>query len=235
MKYAAININFDSLGEAYDFPSDYKDPSFGKIAKMFMKIAEKHNFKYSIYVIGKDLEKQENRCKVREWAKCGHEIGNHSWSHPLNLGALPKSQQYEEVKRAHDIISETIGKEPKGFIAPGWSTSIKLLKILINLGYDYDTSNFPSILMYPSLFKMLYNNIGDGRFYSIINRKDLLYPIFATRKSHVNKWNSKDIVSMPLPTNKFRIACWHTGAFVFGWNLHKKILKSCLNEIQYFY
>lgn len=235
MKYAAININFDSLGEAYGFPSDYADPSFHKISERFFNISEKRNFKYSIYVIGKDLENRANRAKVKEWAQSGHEIGNHSWSHPLNLGALRESQVYEEVKKAHDVIAETIEREPQGFIAPGWSASTKLRRVLMNLGYYYDTSSFPSLLMYPSLLKMLLNHIGDKRFYSILNRKDLHYPLFANRKAHVDKWNSKTIVSLPLPTTKWRIACWHTTAFLFGWKTHKRLLKACLAETDYFY
>ena len=190
MKYASININFDSLGEAYGFPEGYKDPSFDKVAERFLGVAERLNFKYSIYVIGKDLENPESRARVKEWAQCGHEIGNHSWSHPLNLGALDNRQLNDEVMKAHDIISESAGDEPKGFISPGWSTSRKLLEILAKNRYEYDTSTFPSLLMYPSLFKMLLNHIGDKRFFYVLNRSDLHYPLLARRNAHLYRGNS---------------------------------------------
>ena len=65
MKYTAINLNFDSLGEAYGFPYGYKDPTFFEVSERFLKVAEKYKFKYSIYVIGKDLEKSNSFRKLK--------------------------------------------------------------------------------------------------------------------------------------------------------------------------
>jgi hypothetical protein len=247
MIYAAFNLNFDSLGEAYGFPSDYRDKSFTEVAKRFLALADKYGFKYSIFVIGKDLEKPENREVVKEWSLLGHEIGNHSWSHPMNLGAMDESKIRHEVEKAHEIITKTIEREPKGFIAPGWSTSSKLQKILIELDYTYDTSSFPSWLMYASLFKILLNHIGDRRFFKTLHRKDYLYPLLGQRNAFYSKGNIyggsrmlkngsiERICVLPLPTNRYRIACWHTLHFVLGWTLHKKLLKSCLEQVDAFY
>jgi peptidoglycan/xylan/chitin deacetylase (PgdA/CDA1 family) len=235
MKYAAINLNLDSLGEAYGFPDNYKDPSFFEIADRFMMIADKYDFRYTIFVIGKDLLKPENQNKVKEWASKGHEIGNHSWSHPLNLGAMKKSEIQEEVQKAHEIIKNTINIEPKGFIAPGWSTSRKLMEVLIAMNYLYDTSVFPSIVLYPFLLKMFLNHIGDRRLLKIFHRSDLLY--FLYKKRHINrqKAGNGEIIEMPLPTNKYRIACWHTLAFMIDIKYFLMIMRSCLKDVQAFY
>jgi hypothetical protein len=235
MKYAAININFDSLGEAYGFPDDFKDPSFGIVADRFMTIARNKGFKYSIYVLGRDLEKAENKKAVSKWHREGHEIGNHSWSHPMNLGALSKDEILNEIKWTHKAITETIGEEPKGFIAPTWSTSKNVFKTLIDLGYEYDTSVFPSLLMYPGILKMLANHVGDARFFKIFRRHDLHYPFFASRHVSIFRSSLKELIMMPLPTTKLRMACWHTTAFTFGWSFHLKLLRSCLKELDAFY
>jgi hypothetical protein len=235
MKYASINLNLDSLGEAYGFPQDYKDPSFFEIADRFMNIASKYDFKYTIFVIGKDLEKKENQDRIREWASMGHEIGNHSWSHPLNLGAMKKDQIHEEVERAHEIITKTIGSAPTGFIAPGWSTSSRLMDVLIEMKYYYDTSCFPSFVLYPFLFKMFLNHIGDGRLFKILHRSDLLYPFHIKRNIHLVKTDKGEILEMPLPSDRYRIACWHTLAFMTGWNIHQRIMRSTLKDIEAFY
>ena len=245
MRYAAFNINFDSLNEMYGFPEDYKDFTYSEVSQRFFALSDKYRFKYSIFVIGKDLEKAENREWVREWALKGHEIGNHSWSHPLNLGALRPSEIRREVESAHDLIAKAAGREPKGFIAPGWSNSEELVKVLVDLGYTYDTSGFPSWLMYLSLLKMLILNFGDQRFGKILNRGDLLSPFCAPRRPF---WTSgkiykggnsapseKGLVELPIPTNRLRIACWHTIGFIFGWPFHERLLDSCLKEIEAFY
>ena len=237
MKYAAINLNLDSLGEAYSFPYGYKDPTFFEVSERFFKIAKEYKFKYSIYVLGKDLEKPENRERVKEWAAQGHEIGNHSWSHPQNLGAMNKSKIRREVELAHKIITETVGYEPKGFIAPGWCTSSDLVKVLMELNYTYDTSGFPSWLMLLGLLKMLLNHMNNSRrLVKILHRKDFLYWLCGPRNPYrTESTTSHGITMLPLPTNKYRVACWHTLVFMFGWKIHERILKSCLEEVDAFY
>ncbi|MCR4317063.1 MAG: polysaccharide deacetylase family protein [Planctomycetes bacterium] len=235
MKFAAININLDSLNEAYGFPDGYSDPTFTSVMDRFLRFAEKYNFKYSIYIIGRDLEKDENREAVSRWAKLGHEIGNHSWSHYLSLGAMRKKELFDEVKRSHDAIANCVGYEPRGFIAPAWSTSHRLRDVLMELGYEYDTSDWPSILMYPALAKMLVNHFGSPSFRKILNRRDLHYPILASRNARVIRKGERRLVSLPLPTNRWRISVWHTTSFMFGWKWHLRLLKSCLNDVEFFY
>ncbi len=243
MKYAAININFDSLGEAYGFPVGYRDPSFFEVADRFFKFSSRLDFKYSIYIIGKDLEKDENRQRVKQWATEGHEIGNHSWSHPLNLGTLPEAELRSQIARAHQIITEAVGRPPEGFIAPGWCTSERLLRTLIDLGYSYDTSSCPSWLMTLAVAKNLCNHIGSDKWSRIFNRRDLWLHLFGPRAAYDSDGSlfrpcdkmDRKIKVMPLPTNRRRVACWHTPVFVFGWKQHEKILKSCLDQVDAFY
>ncbi len=235
-KYVAIDINFDSLGEAYGFPLGYKDPSFFEVAERFFKIAEKYKFRYSIYIIGKDLEKPENLKRVREWGSEGHEIGNHSWSHPLNLSTMSKSEIRRQVKMAHEIITAAAGYEPRGFISPGWSTSHKLIETLIELNYAYDTSVFPSWLIFPAYLKVLLNNVNDKRFFRALDRRDFFRHLFGQRYPY-NSGNlsGKEIIILPLPANRYRVVCWHTLVFMFGWKVYEKILRSCLEEVEAFY
>ena len=47
------------------------------------------------------------------------------------------SEIYREVELANYIITRTIGKKPEGFIAPGWSSSDKLLRVLNKIEYKY--------------------------------------------------------------------------------------------------
>ncbi|MBI2552378.1 polysaccharide deacetylase family protein [Candidatus Uhrbacteria bacterium] len=231
MQYAAISLNLDSLGEAYGWPSGYPDPSFFQIADRFFQIARKYDFKYSIYVVGKDLEKPENRERVRAWARDGHEIGNHSWLHQMDLGAMSRAAIYEDVKHAHDAIAETTGSAPRGFISPAWNTSRTLYTVLSELGYEYDTSIFPSWIMFPVIAKNLYNHLGNKKFFAILKRKDWLTLAFGTR----GVCQKQGVTVLPLPTNRFRVACWHTLGFMIGWKRHLQLLKSCLREIDAFY
>lgn len=228
----SISLNFDSLNEAYGFPKNFRDPSFFDGFDRIEKIAEKYNFPLSIFIIGKDLENKEYASRVKEWHDKGHEIGNHSWGHLFNFALLTKSNLRDEVLRSHEKIFNTIGIEPKGFIAPAWATSEKLLNILIELNYEYDTSSFPSILLYPMITKIFFNHILNiNKGIKILQRNDWIDPLvkptkpylvdqYGTRNENLDK---KNILVLPLPTvNRFSACIWHT----LGYSISKKFLKN---------
>lgn len=240
----SININFDSLNENLGFPINYKDPSFYKGFDRFLNFSEKYNFKYSIYIIGKDLENEYLRCKVNEWSLMGHEIGNHSYTHKMNIGALNKNEIEFEILKAHELILNATGKEPKGFICPGWSTSNNIINTLIDNNYLYDTSIFPSPLIYPAVIKNALNHLKrKDKLIEIINRKDYLFPLtkpnepfFSSRNYVRTNFENSKIVVHPLPTlNKFTTSFWHTILFVFNKEKGLKNLEKYLKNYKYYY
>ena len=243
MKYAAVCLHFDSMAEFFGFPNNFRDPAYLKAADRFFQISKKYKFKYSIYVIGKDLEKKENRELVKIWSDKGHEIGNHSWSHLNNLGAKDPTCIRYQIQSAHEIILETTGRYPRGFVAPGWCVSPELIRTLISLGYSYDASAFPSWIMYPALLKLLYNQLGSRKFFEILNRKDFGLFLYGPKSVYhssgslfkASTLGSKKITMLPMPVNKFRMGCWHTLAFSLGWKKYDKLLNSCIRENDTFY
>ncbi len=233
--YASININFDSLAEAYGFPSDYNDKSFTNIADRFFEFSDKYNFKYTIFVVGKDLENPKNAKQVEKWAANGHEIGNHSYSHRRDIGTLTEMETRVEIEKAHNIILKITGKRPRGFISPSWASSKWITRSLIDLDYLYDTSYYPSWLMYAMDLKNFINHFGSSRMLSVVKRKDFHIPILGHRQAFERKYKGKSIKVLPLPTGRFRMACWHTTGFIFSWRFQEKLITDCLKNIEAFY
>lgn len=68
-----------------------------------------HHFKATFFVIGQNAADHPDILKraVRE----GHEIGNHSWSHP-NLAKMSDAAVRNEVQKTDDAIAAAIGKRP---------------------------------------------------------------------------------------------------------------------------
>jgi peptidoglycan/xylan/chitin deacetylase (PgdA/CDA1 family) len=226
--YSAMNINFDSLSWILgNIPKDFRDESFFSVADMFFNLSDKFNFKYTIFVIGKDLERKENRVRVKEWSDSGHEIGNHSYSHKPNLGWLSKEKIEKEIKISHDIIKEVCGIEPSGFISPAWSYSRNLKHVLVENGYLYDTSLFPTSFYPVVMIKNLWNFRNDMRKKDIVIPNTLSYGL-SNRPSYDGK-----IVNIPLPTF-FGMPCWHTLSFILPSSVFEYLLKKCLNK-KYFY
>lgn len=219
-KKIAININFDSLywlcgGDVEKF----KFPSYFSVADRFFSFSEKYGFKYSIFVIGQDLQNKEVFARVRSWSEAGHEIGNHSWSHVSNLGILSDSKMEYEVMKSHELITQCTGKEPRGFIAPSWCASRRLLRLLAQNNYLYDTSIFPTYFIFALWLKLRLNSIGTSRKHNI-RTKQLFFQMpfsFGKRTPYIKEYEGKKIVELPMPTAGYlRLPCWHTMNFVFG-------------------
>jgi len=240
-----ININLDSLGEAYNYPKGFRDPSFFSVFDRIQGLADKYGFKLSIYVIGRDLEDPEVYARVRHWSGIGHEIGNHTWTHLINFGAINPARIKDDIRRTHDRITECTEKEPKGFIAPNWSTSSAVVSALIDLKYLYDTSAFPSIFLYPAILKNAYNSIKNtAKLKRLLTRKDWLLPLRCPTEPHfVNRdfkraeaGDKERILIIPMPVkNRFFPPCWHTLGFMFGWAFHMRMISSMLKNGGAFY
>jgi len=241
----SISLNFDSLNEAYSFPRNYKDPSYNEGFDRLTKICAKYNFPLTIFVIGKDLANPEIAARIREWSNQGHEIGNHSWSHYFNLASLNPLKIRDEVLYTHELITKITGIEPKGFIAPAWSTSSALIKTLIELNYYYDTSAFPSLYLYPMVARIVSKHLRDPRKgIRMLQRKDWFGPFLFPNKPffmdqkmkiHSNEGMGKLLI-LPLPTqNRYSLSLWHTIGFMIGWEKFKKKLEKICSTYNGFY
>ena len=60
-KLFAINLNFDSLGEAYGWPKDFvEDAAFTRGVDRILNLSEKFNIPVTFFIVGKDLENKNN-------------------------------------------------------------------------------------------------------------------------------------------------------------------------------
>ncbi len=68
-----------------------------------------HHMKATFFVVGQNAADHPDI--LRRAVKEGHEIGNHSWSHP-NLGKMSDEAVRRELQKTDDAISAAIGKRP---------------------------------------------------------------------------------------------------------------------------
>lgn len=238
MNKIAIGIHFDSLGELYNFPNNYCDPTFFAVMDRFLEFSNRRKFHYTIYLIGKDLKNEANAAQVKKCAEMGHEIGSHSWSHHVDLSLLPDEEIRDQIYRAHEIIYRTNGLEPKGFAGPGWAYSENIYNTLISLGYIYDTSVFSSWVMIPQYIFWVLNYLGSHKFKRFFRRRrDVLKSILAPREPFIYKGinGTGRLYILPIPITRARIACWHSLGYILGWETHFKLVRQALKTSKAFY
>jgi hypothetical protein len=244
---AGIGLHFDSFRESMglmglrDRTDHQPDPFFLKTAPRLLEIAEDYGIKLTIFVIGRDLEDPAVADQVRAWQQQGHEIANHSYSHNHNLGDRSQESITREVVEAEILIEKTTGTKPKGFAAPAWSLSRRLIRVLIQRGYSYDASLFPSWIKIPMMLKLKLRSPQKSRF-SVWKRSDLSANFLGHSKPHrlgdTSLWRSdpNGIWEIPVPTNGFSaIPCYHTMAFFLGKRLFQSLLRRCSGRQDFLY
>lgn len=96
----------------------------------------------TFFAIGEDVERHP--AVFRAMAAAGHEIANHTVSHLRDFSRQPAATIRAEVERGGDIIASTVGRQPVGFRAPGYTITPVIIETLADLGYLYDASIVPS-------------------------------------------------------------------------------------------
>ena len=93
-----------------------------------------------------DAALEKNHDALSSISAAGHEIGNHSFHHEPWLHLYSKAQINDELARAEECIERVTGQLPIGFRGPGFSLSDDVLRVLVERGYEYDCSTFPTFL-----------------------------------------------------------------------------------------
>ncbi|MDE5879715.1 MAG: polysaccharide deacetylase family protein [Desulfovibrio sp.] len=86
----------------------------------------------TFFLLGSNAER--NPAMVRRIVAEGHEVGNHSWSHP-NLRTLPAEQQDEEI-RATDATLRSLGGDPAYLRPPYGNFDAHTLAVAQDLGLE---------------------------------------------------------------------------------------------------
>lgn len=161
-----VTIDMDNYGEyrsLVDSTGAEAEASFYRdAAPRFLDLLDEHGVRATFFVIGRDAARPEHRKILAEMAARGHEIGNHSYTHPYNFRELTAAEKKAEIVQAEAAIADVVGERPVGFRTPSCDVDLETLTLLSERGYLYDSSIFPSPFMWAF---MLYGKL-------IVHRSD---------------------------------------------------------------
>lgn len=92
------------------------------------------NIKATFFVVGRAVTSYPD--VVKRIVAEGHEIANHTWSHPKNMARMPERIVRKELQACHDIIVQTTGVAPRVFRPPGGSFTTNQSQWIYN-EWDY--------------------------------------------------------------------------------------------------
>ena len=112
-----------------DGPSEWTGPILDRFAQ--------HDGRATFFVLGVAIDGDDRRETLRRTVAEGHEIGNHTFTHPGDLSSLAEAVIREEIDRAQAAIRETAGVEPVYWRTPFLRTSDRLLSVVGSLGLTH--------------------------------------------------------------------------------------------------
>lgn len=128
----------------------------------FLRVLKEKNVRATFFVTGEFVQRCENA--VLRISNAGHEVGNHSDSHP-DMQKLGKEEIVREITSAERKIQKVTGIKPTLFRAPSGSYNTTLIQTANELGYhavqwDCDTidwKGYTADVMLEKVMKKLQN------------------------------------------------------------------------------
>jgi peptidoglycan-N-acetylglucosamine deacetylase len=112
-----------------DGPSEWTDAILDHFAA--------HDGRATFFVLGNEIVGDERRRTLRRIVAEGHEVGNHTFTHPGDLAMLDEALIRDEIGRAQAAIHEVAGVEPVHWRTPFLRTSDRLLTVVGALGLTH--------------------------------------------------------------------------------------------------
>lgn len=173
MKLASVSVDLDELHHYFALHGlDLGERShlvYDRAIARSLDWARSLDVPLTYFAVARDLERHESAAALREAARRGHEIGNHSFSHHYDLTRRPRAELEREVACGADAIERAVGERPSGFRAPGYTVSDELFEVLASAGARYDSSVFPCPPYYAAKgVAMLASRLGGRRSSAIV-------------------------------------------------------------------
>lgn len=138
----------------------FDDGPHKKYTQEILDILQKYNAKATFFVMGGNAKLYPDLIK-KEYA-AGHEVANHSFTHP-NIAHMSDTAIQKELMKCSDTINKIIHVYPIVFRPPFGATSKHANEVINNMGFkvitwsyminDYDVSKMTSDIISSSVIK----------------------------------------------------------------------------------
>ena len=147
---ASLSLDLDNLWSYMKTHGDQdweSAPSYlDLVVPRFLQVLDRHKLKMTVFIVGRDADDPVNAAALKSIVDAGHEVGNHSYRHEPWLHLYSREAINTDLARTEDAIERVTGVKPTGFRGPGYSLSEDVLNVLLDRGYAFDCSTFPTFI-----------------------------------------------------------------------------------------
>ena len=149
--HCCITIDCDSLNlyeSIYGLDTGGSNVVYERGLLRFLNLFQKHGINATLFVVGQDLENVINKGLIREFARQGHEVASHTYTHPYEFIKMDRMDKAREIADSKAAIEAVTGTSVRGFRAPGYNIDKVAIELLRDQGFTYDSSILPSAEYY---------------------------------------------------------------------------------------
>jgi hypothetical protein len=143
---ATVSVDVDPLDlhlAGYGVRGAAPDPLvYQRSVPRLLELFAEARIRATFFFVARDFPEQNAAAKAV--ARAGHEVASHSLTHPMPFRKLGKAALAAEIVESKRRLEEACGAEVVGFRAPNWDMTERELPALLEAGYRYDASNYPS-------------------------------------------------------------------------------------------
>ncbi|MDA8291782.1 MAG: polysaccharide deacetylase [Actinomycetota bacterium] len=155
-KVAAAALTFDVDAESAVLSADpssrtrmtvMSHQSYGPLTGVprILSLLERHAIRATFFVPGYTAERYPS--VVQGIADAGHEIAHHSYLHESTIG-MDRDTEARMIDRGLEALDSVVGVRPLGYRAPMWELNYHTPSLLLDRGFEYDSSMMDCDLPY---------------------------------------------------------------------------------------
>ena len=149
---AVVSVDVDSVDAhlvGYGVTGIPHDPLVQERAlPRLLDVFARTGIRATLFVVGREAERHS--AVLQAAVAAGHEIASHTWSHPLRFASLPRERQRTELEDSRRGLESACGAPVVGFRAPNFDLDARAVPLLVETGYRYDASAYPSLMLVPA-------------------------------------------------------------------------------------
>jgi len=221
MRLANISVDFESIyhySETLGLHHPDRDQDYDRIVDRFLDLFSETGVRATFFMVGDDVRsKKVMPDLLRRMVAAGHELANHTMTHPHNLSRLPSARKEEEIVATGRLLESITGQRVVGFRAPCLDVDEEIVDILERHGYWYESSVLPFYLK--QAHAALIGLIAKGRFRSTGAWQNSFAPgnPYTPRQGKLHRRGTRSITEIPIATVPIlRLPFYSTIHFALG-------------------
>ena len=204
--------------------------TYSVFCKLLLEIFRKLHIKATFFCIAEQLRQPHVLEVFQRIVADGHQIGNHTLSHP-DISIVSEKEHLSNISEGHHLIHELLHIEPVGYRAPAYFMTAKGLFELTRLGYSYDASVY-----YSPLSRILFRCLSMVKKDIKVKPQGPLHKRFRGNGPYLISFNNGNkLLEWPIPHALGLIynGTFHSSAPTSLFLLQTKVLKLFQNHIHY--